>query len=144
MPTCTWLVSGASCCSCCALITLAVSIMITRVTNIGMVRGEGFFCDCRCNDEAAERYDSAAQETCYDDSGEWISPCDWSNVTDKPGRVEPVEGHYHCYFGACPSSTRRLRNGLPTIGWYSSHCSSAVLQGARAIPSQNEVLAACS
>ena len=103
-------VREAGCCSCCALIILAASIMITVVTNIGMLHGEGFFCDRRCNDEAADRYDSAVQETCYDDSGEWIgSPCDWSNATEKPAMVEPVEGHYHCYFGACSSCRTSCR-----------------------------------
>lgn len=72
------------------------------------MRGEGPFCDPRCNDEAEERYREAVQEACVrsdrDENGMWQDPCDWSTVPDKPAKVEPVEGHYHCYFGAYPAA----------------------------------------
>ena len=86
------------------MILLVVSVLLSIVTNIGFMRGEGLFCDPRCNDEAEARYRQAVQEACdrgdRDESGIWQDPCDWSTVTDKPAKVEPVEGHYHCYFGA--------------------------------------------
>ena len=77
-------VRGTGCCSCCALVALLASTLLTYVSNWGMLHGEGFFCDRRCNAEAADSYESALQETCYDDSGEWLGsmwdPCDLSLI----------------------------------------------------------------
>lgn len=115
----TWSVKRAGCCCCLTLILLIVSIFFTLLSNQGLLRGEGLFCDRRCNDEAAEEYRIAEQETCFDDEGAYLGyPCDWSNVTDKPAKVEPVEGHYHCYFeGDAEAFTYEcLGMEYPTLG----------------------------